>query len=223
MRPFDYSELFKSGDLVFDIGSHDGSGQAKSVYDLGTRLVCYEPVPQFAACIPQHCPNAIIEVKGVLDKPGVARITLSDSSPQSSSFSQAWIDKWPEGKWHHSIDCQITTLDLEIAKYGLPAYIAIDAEGMDDRVLIGLNQPVHALCFEYHPLPEFRIVYKMAMMELERLMYRKFNYITAAPLDKWQWSFDDWTGPTGLLYALDSEPKDKNKALWGRVFALWGE
>lgn len=220
MKPFDYSELFRPGDLVFDVGSHDGTGQPQAAHDLGARLVCYEPVPQFAARIPQHCPRATVEVKGLLDQPGREIISISGYSPQSSSFSREWVHKWTGGKWDQRIECEITTLDLEIARYGVPSYIAIDAECMDDRVIAGLSQPVHALCFEYHPMAEFRPVYARALDELEQLGYVLFNYVAAAPLDKWRYQFDAWVDRKTVQSALNKEPLDTKAQLWGRVFAL---
>jgi FkbM family methyltransferase len=219
MKPFCYSDLFQPGDLVFDVGSHDGSGQAKCAYNAGARLVCYEPVPQFAEKIHLHCPNATVEVKGLLERAGKSVMSLSAASPQSSSFNPAWIQKWTDGRWNDRIECPITTLDLEIGKYGKPTYIAIDAECMDDRVIAGLSQRVKVLCFEYHPLPEFRNVYHSAVAELLRLCYHQYNYVTAAPLDQWQWELDEWVDAFDLLRELDREPKNPHKQLWGRVFA----
>ena len=41
------------------------------------------------------------------------------------------------------------TLDTLIARYGRPAFVKVDVEGFEDRVLAGLSIPVPALSFEF--------------------------------------------------------------------------
>jgi hypothetical protein len=42
----------------------------------------------------------------------------------------------------------VTTLDALIAAHGVPAFVKIDVEGMEDAVLSGLSRAVSALSFE---------------------------------------------------------------------------
>ena len=44
----------------------------------------------------------------------------------------------------------VTTLDDLISSYGVPRFIKIDTEGVEDLVLRGLSQPVDQLLFEVH-------------------------------------------------------------------------
>lgn len=43
----------------------------------------------------------------------------------------------------------LTTLDALVARHGLPAFVKIDVEGLEDRVLAGLSAPVPAQSFEF--------------------------------------------------------------------------
>ena len=48
-----------------------------------------------------------------------------------------------------AMDVEVTTLDVEIAKYGLPRYCKIDVEGHEEAVLRGLSTPIPVVSFGY--------------------------------------------------------------------------
>jgi hypothetical protein len=54
-------------------------------------------------------------------------------------------------RWNRRLDVETTTLDLLIARCGVPAFVKIDVEGAEPAVLSGLTRAVPALSFEYVP------------------------------------------------------------------------
>lgn len=61
-------------------------------------------------------------------------------------------------EWNRAIEIESATLDTLIARFGVPAFVKVDVEGSELRVLCGLTQALRALSFEYLPtaLPEAR-------------------------------------------------------------------
>ena len=44
----------------------------------------------------------------------------------------------------------VTTLDAQIASFGVPNYCKIDVEGFEEEVLSGLTKPLPVVSFEFH-------------------------------------------------------------------------
>ena len=61
---------------------------------------------------------------------------------------------------------EISTLDIQIKKHGLPDYCKIDVEGWELEVMQGLSQAIRHISFEYH-LSESEI--QCALSVLERI------------------------------------------------------
>ena len=81
---------------------------------------------------------------------GKASLSISDRTPTVTTVATGWRDARSREAdfggvhWNRRIDVEMTTLDLLIARWGLPAFVKIDVEGAEPAVLAGLTQPVPA-------------------------------------------------------------------------------
>ncbi len=154
MKTF-YSQFVKKGDLCFDIGANIGN-RTEIFLDLGARVIAVEPQAECLKTLRQLFGgnrHAIIVDKAVGDNEGVAEIAICDEAPVISTMSAKWRD---EGRFAHSHQwtrtqqVPVTTLDLLIEQYGLPAFCKIDVEGFEETVLKGLTKPIPYLSFEFN-------------------------------------------------------------------------
>lgn len=61
-------------------------------------------------------------------------------------------DDW-EGTRIGETTIEISTLDRQIERHGLPSYCKIDVEGWELEVMQGLSKPIPLISFEYHNSP----------------------------------------------------------------------
>jgi len=75
-----------------------------------------------------------------------------------STVVEAWYEEARRSpihqgaQWLESVEVNVVTLDQLAQRYGIPAFVKIDAEGYDDHVLRGMSFRPRALCFEYNRL-----------------------------------------------------------------------
>ena len=150
-----YSKFIKKGDLVFDVGANVGT-KTKLFLNLHSNVVCYEPQPELVVHLTNHLnasKRVVIEGKGISSKEGITEMYISDAHVLSSMKSLDKVTqksgRFNKYKWNQKINVHVTTLDNEIRKYGCPSYIKIDVEGHEYEVLLGLNQPIKMISFEY--------------------------------------------------------------------------
>jgi hypothetical protein len=67
----------------------------------------------------------------------------------------------------------VTTLDALMAEHGLPVLCKIDIEGGEHDALLGLNQPIRLISFEYIPAVMDRAL--ACIQRLEQLGDYEFN------------------------------------------------
>jgi FkbM family methyltransferase len=135
--------------LVFDVGAN--RGQSSELYiDLGARVVAFEPQTDLHPEIRQLCrnsPQLKIEPCGLGSQEETRRFFIT-SYDQVASLRDDW-----EGTRIGETIIQVSTLDLQIQRHGLPSYCKIDVEGWELEVLQGLNEPIPLISFEYHNSP----------------------------------------------------------------------
>lgn len=141
---------FIGGDsLVFDVGAN--RGQSSELYiDLGARVVAFEPQTDLHPEIRQLCrnsPRLKIEPCGLGSKVETRRFFIT-SYDQVASLRDDW-----EGTRIGETVIEVSTLDLQIERHGLPSYCKIDVEGWELEVLQGLNHAIPVISFEYHNSP----------------------------------------------------------------------
>jgi FkbM family methyltransferase len=152
-----YARVIKPEDLVFDVGAN--IGQRSEIFaQLAQKVIAIEPQPN---CI-RHLKSrfwlnrrVVIQEVALGDKAGEATMWQSDS-PGISSMSRRFIDTMGRGvfrdeKWDKEITVAIKTLDDLINTFGVPAFMKIDVEGYELKVLQGLSVPVPLISFEHSP------------------------------------------------------------------------
>ena len=222
-------QFIKPGNLVFDVGALVGK-KADLYLDCGAHVICIEP--QDIACMKLHQkyknnPRITIIETGLADSEGIREFAIATTGRALSTFSHEWRARGRysakgkdsiTGKWDQLIAMPVTTLDILIARYGLPQFCKIDVENFEFEVLSGLSQPIPSLCFEFH-IEMFHNV-KKCITHLESLGYRQFNFTTA---DQFHFSIPDWVDGTELLKHIVKERKSFSNPdlLWGDVYAQY--
>jgi len=152
-----YGSLVRPGDLVFDIGAHVGDRVA-AFRRLGARVVALEPQPGPARALRRlygRDPDVRLVASAAGDAEGEIILHVNSANPTVSTASPAFIDAadgaqgWEGQAWDRAVTVRCRTLDGLAAEHGRPAFVKIDVEGFEDRVLRGLSQPVPALSFEF--------------------------------------------------------------------------
>jgi FkbM family methyltransferase len=151
------ARFVRPGDLVFDVGSHVGD-RVDSFLRLGCRVVAVEPQPALLALLRalyRRRRDVAIEPVALGDAQGELELHLNLPNPTVATGSTAFIAAtagapgWQGQRWSARTVVPLTTLDALVARHGRPAFVKIDVEGFEDRVLRGLSFPVPALSFEF--------------------------------------------------------------------------
>jgi FkbM family methyltransferase len=142
-----YARRLRFGDLAFDIGANHGHHTA-AMLKRGARVVALEPQADLARKVEHNSPAATVLALGVSDMPGQATLFTSSTFDQLATVNPAAESVHREADWDGEQTIRLTTLDDLIAEFGVPAFVKFDVEGLEDKVLAGLSQPVDQLLFE---------------------------------------------------------------------------
>jgi FkbM family methyltransferase len=217
-----YARFVKSGDLVFDVGSHVGD-RIGALRRIGARVVACEPQPALVKTlrlIYGRDKSVAIEPVAVGRKAGQIELKINVDNPTVSTASDDFVQAaegapgWQGQNWGKSITVGMTTLDALIARHGMPTFIKIDVEGFEAEALGGLTRPVPALSFEFTTIQ--RDVAQACVARCVELGYTRYN---AALGESQQMVHDDWQSADAIGRWLAALPMDANS---GDIYAARG-
>ncbi len=221
LRAF-YRQFVSPGDLAFDVGAHVGN-RTRALAAIGCRVVALEPQPDFARLLKTlFGRSAQVEIveSAVTDAVGRATLSVSDRTPTMTTLAEEWRAArarevlFSNIQWNRPVDVVTTTLDSLITQFGLPAFVKIDVEGAEPRVLAGLSQPLLTLSFEY--LPSAPDCTRTCVDRLTLLGPYLYNW---SPGETYRLASDRWMTGTELLSSLES-PDARQRS--GDVYARLG-
>jgi FkbM family methyltransferase len=156
LRAF-YGELVPEGGLCFDIGAHVGN-RSLTFQRLGCRVVAVEPQPDFARFLRhlfRHRPGIVLEEVAIAAEPGEIELFVSAATPTVTTASRSFIDgvaaipSFQAVRWGESVRVPAMTLDQLIDRHGLPDFLKLDIEGLEEAALQGLSQAPGLVSFEF--------------------------------------------------------------------------
>jgi FkbM family methyltransferase len=215
-----YSRFLRPGDLAFDIGAHVGD-RISSFRRIGARVVAAEPQPgpaRILRLLHGRDPDVTLLPVAVGDRAGEATLHVNSRNPTVSTVSSDFVRAaetaggWEGQVWDVSVTVACVTLDGIIAAHGRPAFVKIDVEGFEGRVLAGLTAPVPALSFEFTTIAR-----PVAQECLDRLMALGPYRFDVALGETQRLVFGAWVDARTMAAYLRSLPHDANS---GDVYAI---
>jgi FkbM family methyltransferase len=215
-----YGRFVKSNDLVFDVGAHLGN-RTRAFVALGCRVVAVEPQPHVAAVLrrlTRRLKKVRVVERALSSEPGHAKLLVSERTPTVSTIEHDWREarRRESGfggvQWNTSVDVEVTTLDILVDAYGVPAFIKVDVEGGELNVLRGLSQAVPALSFEF--LPSAMDAAEACVRQLETLGPYRFNWSSA---ESSELARAEWTDGATLLGELRRSGSARHGDIYARL------
>ena len=215
-----YARFVKAGDLAFDVGAHVGD-RVSSFRRLGARVVALEPQPGPARVIRLlhgRDSGVVLLQSAAGDRDGEITLKVNSANPTVSTVSADFVraaenaQGWEGQVWDETIVVRCVTLDGLLHRYGHPAFIKIDVEGFEDRVLAGLSRRVPALSFEFTTIA--RDVAERCLTRLQELGPYRCNVALG---ESQLLQLQDWINPAEMSAYLRQLPHEANS---GDVYAI---
>lgn len=218
-----YSEFIKEGDLCFDVGANVGN-RTEVFLKLGASVVAVEPQKTCMDKLKKKYgknKKIILINKALGEKEGQATMNVSNVH-EISSLSERWLKKvkttgrflnWNKNDWSKKVKVPLTTLDILVKKYGIPAFCKIDVEGFELNVLKGLSKPIKAISIEFTPEDIEQSI--MCIKYLSTLGKIKLNYSMEESME---WGLPKWVGPKEMSELLLKYLNPQHQATFGDIY-----
>jgi hypothetical protein len=148
---------------------------------------------------------------------GALELHINTANPTISTFSEAFLRAaykapgWEGQTWDDQIVVEVVTLDLLIARYGIPVFAKIDVEGWEEAVIRGLSWQLKALSFEFTTLA--RDVARACLKRLSLLANYRYNLALG---ESQALIFEHWLSADQIEHHLSNLPHTANS---GDVYA----
>ncbi len=138
-----FFSLARSASIVLDVGAFTGLfGMLAAMANPRSRVFCFEPFPPVFQRLRRHIQinnlTSQVEARNVAvsDVPGVMNLFVPASqAPAGASLRTGGL----RGDASYSTEVNVTTLDTACESIGVPELVKIDVEGMEDKVLNGMQ------------------------------------------------------------------------------------
>jgi len=215
-----YVRFIRPGDLVFDIGANRG-GKSAAFLTLGAKVIAVEPNPNCIDSLLKRFAKEIDAGRFVLLPVAVGRsagrvqlrqFVLDGGNASGSDIFAAALE--------HEFGPPSAVFDVEMIagaslfdRFGVPAFIKIDVEGMDAEVLSTVPRRPRMLSFEFNVLPHLLPITKACLGEVTRLGFTEANFTDAAGTSL---LLQNWVALEHILEKISRVAH--GRALWGDVF-----
>ena len=150
-------EKLRPGDSFLDIGAHIGYYTVLASLLVGSEghVVSFEPTPRTRTELSANTERLTnVQIVPMAAWDATERLTLQDFGWRQSSFNSVVAARVDGNRRSESIEVEAVAVDDWLAAHGIvPAFIKIDAESAEERVLRGLRRTIE----RHHPILSLEI------------------------------------------------------------------